>query len=341
MRGKAGPSAFLAALTIPFLAATILAGCHHQSASTPTVVMYCSVDEVFARPIIAKLEAQTGITIEPLFDVEAAKTAGLANKIRAEHNRPRADLFWASTVLQTEMLAHEGMLARYTPPTATDIPAPYRDPDGVWTAVGIRARVLVCDHPEGPHPLSYIPPGAGSRFAISNPQFGTGSDWAAAYGARWGTQLTAAHFDQLRADGVRVLPGNADVALAVANGNIDFGIIDSDDYLNQLKQGKPIYLVHTTSDNVLVPGTAAVVAGAPHLADAEKVMDALVSAPTEAAFVAGMPGLFSIRHLNTPAGWKSGGVDFGFLSKTPPDDFAKWRTSWESLRTPLADSLTP
>jgi iron(III) transport system substrate-binding protein len=295
---------------------------------------------VYAKPILDALEKQTGLDIQPLFDVESAKAAGLANKIRAEHRRPRADVFWASTVLQTEMLAEEGGLAPYISPSAADVPVGLKDPKGYWTGMGVRARVMVATKEGVSQPLTFIPPNLAGTFAISNPQFGTASDWAAAYATRWGKDKALAYFQKLKGAGARVLPGNSDVAVAVADGNLEYGITDSDDFLAQRREKKPIFLVKTTKDNVLVPGCASMVAGAPHPENARKLLDALLSAQTEAKLVAGMPGVFSVRHMQEKQGWQSGGVDFSFVMGTE-DDYAKWRPAWKEIRAPLADLLTP
>src|SRR5688500_19467553 len=93
----------------------LLTGCRQQDSAgsggtTPTnrVTLYCSVDEVYAKPIIHDLEKKTGLDIDVLYDTEATKTAGLANRIRAERNRPQGDVFWSSALLQTLLLQREG-----------------------------------------------------------------------------------------------------------------------------------------------------------------------------------------------------------------------------------------
>src|SRR5687768_1512589 len=108
------------------VSAVISAGCHNQQAPTNRVVLYCSVDDVYAKPIIKQLEKQTGLKIDVLYDTEAAKTAGLANKIRAEKNRPQGDVFWSSALLQTLLLNREGLLQPYISPSAKGIPAAFK-----------------------------------------------------------------------------------------------------------------------------------------------------------------------------------------------------------------------
>ncbi|RYX82236.1 extracellular solute-binding protein [bacterium] len=338
-------------LAVPVVAVSaLLAGCPRQSgtgtggttASTSNrVVIYCSVDDVFSKPILDELEKETGLDIQPLFDVESAKAAGLANKIRAERNRPRADVFWASTVLQTQLLANEGYLASYESPSAKDIPAEYKDPNGLWTGMGLRARVLISSQPSTEKNLLFVPKNMSGKFAISNPQFGTCSDWVAAYGARLGIDKTADTFKQMKAEGVRILPGNADVALGVADGNLLYGVTDSDDYLSQKLQKKTVYLVKTTENNVLIPGCASMIKDSPNPENARKLLDALLSAQTEGRLTTKMPGVFSVRHLSDAKNWQSGGEDFSFLKNEALPDFTKWRPAWESLRKPLADLFTP
>ncbi len=59
------------------------------------VVLYCSVDQAIAEPIIAEFEKQTGIKVLSRFDTEAGKTVGLVQRIRAEAASPVADVFWS------------------------------------------------------------------------------------------------------------------------------------------------------------------------------------------------------------------------------------------------------
>src|SRR5688572_18753795 len=131
----------------------VVSGCNTKpsettisTSATPTsnrVILYTSVDDVYARKIVAALEKRTGLDIEPLYDVEAAKTAGLANRIRAEKARPRGDVFWSSALLQTLLLKRDGLLQPHVSSSAYDVPQAFKDSEGYWTGMGTRARVLV------------------------------------------------------------------------------------------------------------------------------------------------------------------------------------------------------
>lgn len=309
------------------------------------VVLYCSVDEVYAKPLIKQLEAKTGLRIDALFDTEATKTAGLANRIRAERDRVRADVFWSSALLQTLLMSDEGLLQPTNSPAANDLPAQFKGKD--WVGVGARARLAmqsisktagVGGQAESVLSVSGNTLGLSAPTGISNPQFGTASDWATALSGRMGQKKTVQFFRDLKAQRVRILPGNGDVARAVADGDLHMGVTDSDDFLAQLARTHSATMptVPDAVENcVLVPGAASILKGAPNPLGAQKLFDALVSAQNEKALTVAMPGVFSLRHLGDKANWQSGGIDFSFMKNAPRDDYAKWPTLWKELREPL------
>lgn len=78
-----------------------------------------------------------------VYDVEAAKTTGLVNRLISEKDRPLCDVWWSGEVVQTILLKEEGILAPYQSPSATGIPSQYVDPGWRWVGFGGRARVLL------------------------------------------------------------------------------------------------------------------------------------------------------------------------------------------------------
>ncbi|MDD1695423.1 MAG: hypothetical protein LUQ54_00860, partial [Methanoregula sp.] len=97
------------------------------------VVIYTSVDQVYSEPVFREFENRTGIHVSPVYDVEAAKTTGLVNRLIAEKSHPQADVFWSGEIVQTMLLEREGVLGRYDSPAAADIPLQLRSPNGSWT----------------------------------------------------------------------------------------------------------------------------------------------------------------------------------------------------------------
>ena len=81
------------------------------SSSPGEVVVYTSVDEPVARPILEEFTKRTGIKVVAKFDAEASKTVGLVQMLRAEKGNPRGDVFWNNEIFHTINLAEEGVLA--------------------------------------------------------------------------------------------------------------------------------------------------------------------------------------------------------------------------------------
>src|SRR5262249_9159616 len=113
------------------------------AAAPGEVVVYTTVDDIFARPIAEKFTASTGIAVKLLPHTEETKRQGLLNRAIAEKNRPQADVFWNGDPIRAEILKVRGVSARYRSPNAEDLPAEYSDPDGYWTGFSSRVRVIL------------------------------------------------------------------------------------------------------------------------------------------------------------------------------------------------------
>ena len=73
----------------------LVSGCDDSSDSVHEVVVYTSVDEVFARPVAKRFQEETGIRVRLVPDTEETKSTGLLNRLILEKDRPRADVFWS------------------------------------------------------------------------------------------------------------------------------------------------------------------------------------------------------------------------------------------------------
>lgn len=102
-------------------------GCGRKAVNE--VVIYTSLDQLFSEPILKDFEQETGIKVKAVYDVEAAKTTGLVNRIIAERNHPRCDVFWNSEIGRTIVLKKKGILAPYISPSSKDIPDQFKDLD--------------------------------------------------------------------------------------------------------------------------------------------------------------------------------------------------------------------
>jgi len=282
-RGRGAPalSTLLCGLVLVTLA------CSREASRT--VVVYTSVDQVYSEPILREFAERTGIRVRPVFDVEAAKTVGLVQRIIAERRRPRADVFWNSEFSQTLLLAARGLLEACRPATAGDVPGTMRSSRDLWTGVGCRVRVLLVNTrrvPEEAMPRSVedLLTAEPSRVGLANPLFGTTATHAAALFALWGPPEAERFFRALADRGVHVADGNAGVRDLVVAGRLDWGLTDSDDACRAVEAGAPVRIVlpdQGGAGTLLIPGTVAVVAGAPHPREARKLVEYLVDAGTE------------------------------------------------------------
>ena len=68
------------------VAVGLVGGCSDSVPSSPPqeVVVYTSVDDVFARPIAERFERETGIRVRLVPDTEETKSTGLVNRLIAE-----------------------------------------------------------------------------------------------------------------------------------------------------------------------------------------------------------------------------------------------------------------
>ena len=71
-----------------------------------------------AHQLVDAFEARTGISVLLVGDTEATKTTGLVQRLRAEQNSPRADVFWSSEIFQTIRLAQESHFRTHSGPEA-------------------------------------------------------------------------------------------------------------------------------------------------------------------------------------------------------------------------------
>ena len=126
-----------------FLPASLVSCRKQDTAKQNEVVLYCSVDQEFAEPIVKQFEEQTGVKVLARFDTEASKTVGLVQRLRSEAAKPVADVFWSGEVFYTIRLTREGLLAPYESEQTKNWPEIFKDPSDRWYGFGLRDRKSV------------------------------------------------------------------------------------------------------------------------------------------------------------------------------------------------------
>ena len=122
---------------------------------------------------------------------------------------------------------------------------------------------------------------------MAKPLFGTTATHAACLFAAWGDEKAREFFDKLKANEVKILSGNKQVAQAVSSGEIDFGITDTDDAYEEIQAGRPVEIIYPDQGQgqigtLYIPNTLAVIKGSPHAAEARRLVDYLLSPEVEA-----------------------------------------------------------
>jgi iron(III) transport system substrate-binding protein len=258
-------------------------------AAAPTVTVYVSEDQVFSEPILKDFERETGIKVKPVYDTEETKSTGVMNRLIAEKHNPQADVYWANEPIRAEVLKQRGVAAPYHSPNAADIPAAFKDAEGYWTGFSARARVLIINRrvqDKPPSILAYTDPRWRSKAVIANPLFGTTTTQVASLFYLWGEERAKKFMGDLKNNGIKISTSNGESADLVAAGEFDFSLVDSDDAVNRMRQGKRVEMVcpdqpATGIGCLILPNAAVLLQGAPHPDTSKRLMDYLLSRETE------------------------------------------------------------
>lgn len=273
------------------------------------VVVYTSLDRNLAEPVLQEFERQSGIRVKAVYDTEATKTTGLANRLVAERAHPQADVFWNSETMRTVLLKRIGVLTPYRSPSAEKIPGRFKDPEGYWTGFAARARVIIVNTNlvvPGGEPRSIkdlTDPRWKGKAAMALPLFGTTATHGAALFSAWGPERARSFFSRVKGNDVAILLGNATVKNRVAEGAFAWGLTDTDDVSAGLEDGRPVSMVFPDQEEIgslLIPNTVAMIAGAPHPNEGRKLIDYLLSEGVEERLARGRGAQIPVRSGPAP-----------------------------------------
>lgn len=265
----------------------ILTSC--RPTNSRTVVVYVSEDQVFSEPILKDFERETGITVKSVFDTEESKSTGVMNRLIAEKDNAQADVYWANEPVRVDALKQRGVSTPYMSASAEGIADQFKDPDHYWTGFSARARVFLVNARSTIKPagiMVYMDPSAKGRAAIANPLFGTTTDYVAALFTIWGDERARTFMNDIKKNGVKMTTSNGESTDFVTTGQVDFSLVDSDDAVNQKKQGKPVEIIYPDQDAngigvLILPNAVALIKGGPHTENGKRLIDYLLSKDTE------------------------------------------------------------
>lgn len=315
-------------------------GCRRSSSEA---VVYTSVDQVFAEPVLRSFEEQ-GTRVRCVFDTEEAKSTGVMNRLVAESAHPQADVFWSGDPMRAIVLVKKGLAESYVSPNASVIPPAFKGQDGQWTGLAARARVLLvnrnkvvaADAPKSVRDLAN--PKFKDRAAIGNPLYGTTTMHAAALFVAWGDDGAKGFFVALRANGVRVASSNGEVKRLVASGEVAIGLVDTDDAYQAVEEKAPVDIVWPDQDGfgaLVMPTVVVLVKNRPHPDGGRRLVDFLLTAEVErrmAERAAHMPLRTDVHvaGLRPISEVKAMQVDYEALA-TEIDRVEPWLREWVGL----------
>lgn len=267
----------------------------NSDSQSPSVVLYTSTDDEFARMVASAFTDQTGIVVKLVGDTEATKTTGLVARLKAESNNPSADVWWSSEPFGTIDLNNAGVLqtGALDGLVNDDWPTALHDPNWSWIGFASRARVIAyaSDRIDTPPTTlrDFAQPIWKGRIGMARPQFGTTRGHMGILASRWGLGEFERWVTQLSSNNIRLYDGNASVVRAIAMGEIDVGLTDTDDVWSGQRNGWKVDCVYEAFDPpmltstlpsqgpTLLPNTVGIVSGCPHPDRAKLLAQFLVS----------------------------------------------------------------
>ena len=229
-----------------------------------SVIVYTSQDQVYAEPIFQEFTRQTGIKVRAVYDSEAVKTVGLANRLIAEKSHPQCDVFWNNEEFRTRQLAAQNI---------------FRETNS-WAAFGYRSRRMVVstNSTNAPQNLLELTNKIWrGKVALAYPLFGSTATHFLALRQHWGDEKWQSWCRALQANKPFLVDGNSVVAKFVRRGDASVGLTDSDDIAAENRDGGNLKALSMNTETLLIPNTVAVIRNAPHPEAAERLFQFLQS----------------------------------------------------------------
>jgi len=293
-----------------------------EAPAADVVVVYTSVDQIFSEPILDLFEQRTNIKVKAVFDVEAAKTVGLTNRLLAEQKHPRADVFWNSEIARTITLQKKRIFTPYLSHQRTTIPEQFKDQEGYWTGFSCRARVLIYNtdmlqKESVPSTLQELTdPAWRGKVAIAYPLLGTAATHMGALYAVMGQERAESFLRDLKENDILIVAGNSVVRDVVAAGEVPIGITDTDDVHVAMLRNKPVAMIFPDQQTVgafLIPNTVALVKGGPHPEAGKQLIDFLLSPEVENLLAKSDSQNLPVRKISQKEAGFSGINDLKFM----------------------------
>ena len=253
--------------------------------SDQVVTIYSSRNEQLIKPLLDKYTQETGVQIELVTD----KAGPLMARLDAEGKNTPADMLLTVDAGNLWQAAEQGLLQPVSSSVLeTNIPAKYRDPEGNWTGLSLRARTIFYN------PATVEATQLSTYADLADPKWKgklclrtSNSVYNQSLVASMMEHLGAAQTEQIVRGWVAnlatdVFSDDTSMLEAIAAGQCDIGIANSY-YYGRILDDKPDFPVQifwanqgTTGTNINISG-AGVVASSDNPSGALKLMEWLSS----------------------------------------------------------------
>ncbi|MGY3724465.1 iron(III) transport system substrate-binding protein [Granulicatella balaenopterae] len=278
--------------SIKFLAASVLAlglvGCSNGATddnAADKLVVYSPNSEGLINATIPAFEQKYGVEVELI----QAGTGELFKKIESEKEAPVADVIFGGSY--TQYATNGEYFAEYVSPEDENVVEQYRNTTGYSTPYTLDGSVLIVnpDLTEGMNITGYKdllntdlkgkiatadPANSSSAFAqltnmlIDNGGYESDAAWKYVFDL----------FDLI--DG-KVSSSSSNVYKTVADGEMAVGLTYEDPTVKLLNDGANVEIVYPEEGTVFLPASAAIIKDAPHMDNAKKFIDFIISQETQ------------------------------------------------------------
>lgn len=209
------------AIALPSL---LVAGC---GAGEADLTVYSGRGESLVGPLIEQFEEDTGISVE----VRYGNTADMATQILDEGSSSPADVFYGQDAGALGALSAAGVLAELPTDLLDRVDPAYRSGDGDWVGTSGRSRVVVYNTD-----LLHEDDLPDQVMAFSEPEWSGRVGWAppnasfqafvTALRVLEGDETTRTWLEEMRDNGTQEYENNIAILDAVANGEIEAGLVN-------------------------------------------------------------------------------------------------------------------
>lgn len=256
------------------------------------LVIYTGRSEPLIQPVIEAFRAKYPAVRVLL---KAGSNSQLANALLEEKNNPQADLFITTELFTIQALARQGVFQPYRPTGVERLPAQFVDPEGFWTGVTQRARVIMYNADlvkpeEAPRSLlALTDPRWRGQIAAAGSTNGSLQAQVAAMRQLLGEAETEAWLQGLLANQATFFGGHTDVRKAVGSGEFALGLVNHYYFYLQQAEGSRVGIVFPDQGpgqmGLLTNATAvAITARTVNAAAARAFVDFLISAEGQELF---------------------------------------------------------